>query len=115
MNEPKKLQDDLTENCEFHMPATYLPGGGPHFWMQEYSGILASAVKAFLDREQILEPRQIVLLKEYFAHWIMAPCFRWDPDWTSRPAFCARLERAESREDLWGVLHALLDIGMDPL
>lgn len=96
-----------------HVPQGY-PNGAPLFWMNEVSGVLKDAIKAFLNRESACDAEQFRLVKEYVAHWINAPGFLWDPEWTPRRALIDTLDVAGDRDAVWRVVDKLLDVGIDP-
>lgn len=109
-----EIWKELKTGSTFHMPATY-PDGSPLYWKHEASGVMAGVIHAFVG-EFPLDGEQLRLLKEYIAHWIQAPCWRWETHKTPASQFLARLARAQNREDVWAVLHPLFDeTGMDPL
>lgn len=76
--------------------------GAPGYWMNETSGVLRPAVKAYLERDE-LTGEAIAALRAYFRQWINAPAFRGaDIDelrqgvdgLKSRPAIEAWLDKA---------------------
>lgn len=54
--------------------------GGPLYWRDEASGVLAAAVEAYLahcvDHAPEPTPEQFALLKDYCDYWVHAPCWR---------------------------------------
>jgi hypothetical protein len=103
------------------MPAFYRPPFGlPFYWMDEMSGVLRGAVRAFLDSRVMpgnpaVDVDQVAALREYLVHFINAPCF----DDTGFGAELAKL-----REDVGGLGSAdeiarwigeCMQIGIDPL
>jgi hypothetical protein len=101
------------------MPRMYkLPLGLPFHWAHEVSGHLESAVKAYLDNRidnATIRDDQIDLLREYFVHYINAPC--WD-----NPEFESELldlrtsaKELDSAAEIGAWIAKCMDIGLDPL
>jgi hypothetical protein len=103
--------------------APYRPGGFPLYWMDEQSGALARAVRAWLsyrcNERTAPDAEQIKLLVEYCAHWVKAPC--WERA-TDDLEYVAQLEslrlraalEIKSADDLAKWLHDCLEFGLDP-
>ena len=101
------------------IPAFY-PQGLPLYWRDEESGQLAKAVNAYLDNRlhgTTVTDEQIGLVRDYFVHYIDAPC--WDSDDPDIQAYLQNL-RTSAREldsatkiSEWIV--KALDICLDPL
>ena len=75
--------------------------GAPGYWMNETSGVLREAVKAYLERDE-LTGEEIAALRAYFRQWVGSPLFvgkdiealrREVSGLMSRPAIEARYER----------------------
>lgn len=116
MSEGKKLQDALTENCDFHMPRDYGEFGAPLYWRDDITGVMADAIDTLVALDEPpITAAQFVLLQEYIVHWINAPGWMWGIDWPSRAEFCQRIEQATTRDDLRAVLHDLIEYGIDPI
>lgn len=84
--------------------------GVPNYWMNETSGVLRSAVEAYL-RGRTMTPMQIEALRTYLRQWIMGPWWPSDrldelrqgvDDLTSRQAISGWLAKADK-------------LGIDPL
>lgn len=49
--------------------------GTPGYWRYEASGVLAPAIKAYLERKPLTD-QHIAALRAYFRQWINAPAFQ---------------------------------------
>jgi len=91
----------------------------PKYWMHETSGVLALAVKRYLNREA-LTVRDLAVLKAYLRQWICSPVWDMNPtaDLRSHLAL-GRLRKAvetlHSREHIDAWIHTALEEGHDPL
>lgn len=85
-------------------------GGAPGYWMNETSGVLAGAVKAYLERDE-LTPQEIAALRAYFRQWIMAPGFRGE----DVEALRGKVDGLTSRQAIEAWLNDAISAGVDPL
>lgn len=81
----------------------------PGFWMNETSGVLRSAVEAFLLQDGPLTVGQIVAVRAYLRQWMAA-------EWCGGEVEVLRssLEGIASRTDLSAWYHRALDANIDP-
>lgn len=103
------------------MPAFYKPILGlPFYWMDEVSGVLRRAVRAFLDNRVMpgnpaVSEDRIAVLREYLVHFIHAPC--WDG--SEFEAELAALREAvgglSSADEIAAWIGQCMQIGIDPL
>jgi hypothetical protein len=100
---------------DFEIPQIYLPPtGGPLYWRNEQSGVLAAAVKAFIQKRAAAD--QLKLVAQYIEYYIHAPCW-------NQAATCFADELAHLREssksllnehDIFVWIFKALEIGIDP-
>lgn len=101
------------------MPIVYkAPLGLPFFWRDEASGELNDAVMAYLNNRiegQTVTDAQIVLVRDYLAHYIGAPC--WDDSGFEMEMAHLRstVRELDSATEIQEWIRQCLDIGMDPL
>ena len=81
----------------------------PGFWMNEVSGILAPAVKAYL-RGEPLDVTQVSYLRAYLRQWIAAP------GWAGHGVDMLResIDGLTDRASIAAWVDAAIDIGIDP-
>lgn len=98
------------------IPRVYIPPyGGPVYWRDEQSGVLAEAVNAYLDHVVDKAPaptqEQFDLLKDYCDYWAHARC------WTGEGLEDLRrqIKAVTTVDGLRGWLRAALDECIDPL
>lgn len=97
-------------------PPVYLePQGLPFYWQNETSGVMAAAVKAYLERGEV-QP----ILTRYLAYTINAPCWRRNPhalpeDLAQLDALALAFLNATKKEQVAALLDVALDHGIDPL
>lgn len=84
--------------------------GAPGYWMNETSGVLAPAVKAYLEHDE-LTPQEIAALRAYFRQWINAPAFVGEDVEALRKG----IDGLTSREAIERWLDKAIDAGIDPL
>jgi hypothetical protein len=105
------------------IPPFYRPPHGiPLYWADEVSGILPAAVKAYLDHRIEGAPitdDQMRLVREFFVHYINAPC--WEVP-STEPEYIASLLhlreqafRIKGPGDASRFIEGCLDLGLDPL
>jgi hypothetical protein len=95
------------------------PSSGPGFWRNETGGALVPAMEAYL-RGDVLNVRQVALIRAYLRQWIASPI------WDENPAadVKAKLALAELRFlvcniqsqsaiSIW--LRRAIDMGINPL
>jgi hypothetical protein len=88
----------------------------PFYWKYEQTGMLALAVKAYLDRRHSGAPltgSDIALLRQYLAQWINAPC--WLGPSAKLDFLREVVNTLDSSDKISAWLNAALDIGIDPL
>jgi hypothetical protein len=92
----------------------------PKYWMNETSGLLAHAVRLYLDRPGTLGSNVIALLRAYFVQWIDSQVWDMNPgidDYGRRGLetlrAAARAIRTVEDCDRW--LEAAVAVGIDPL
>jgi hypothetical protein len=103
------------------IPRTYVEllrgNPGPLYWMNEQSGRLPEAVRAYLDHccgeGPDLTADQFVLLRDYCAYWIEAPC--WRGRCGSIEDLRGEIESVCTTEELREWLYRALKVGIDPL
>lgn len=103
------------------MPDFYrAPLGLPLYWRDEVSGLLKETVEAYLDNRVDGKPiteAEIVLLRDYFAHWINAPC--WSPADSPFLEEIATLREEvlelKTAGEISEWIFKAMDIGIDPL
>lgn len=84
--------------------------GLPGYWMNETSGVLAPAVRAYLEHDE-LDGQAIVALRAYFRQWINAPAFEGD----DIDALRRTVDGLTSRQAIDRWLGKAIDAGIDPL
>jgi hypothetical protein len=94
--------------------------GGPGYWMNETSGVLRSAVEAYLRHDDPLPEAHVAALRAYLRQWVMSPVWDQNPHATETDReILAELrhgvDRLLTREaiDLW--LYEADAFGIDPL
>jgi hypothetical protein len=104
------------------LPTNYRPDGLPYYWRDETSGVLAVAIKAYVDgglRRLTTADARVALVKQYCVHWVNAPC--WEilrEDREGLGALRGLREAAEhivSTENIANWIDRALDLGLDPL
>lgn len=104
----------------FEMPDFYLPPLGlPLRWQDEVTGMLATAIDAFLTYQVGEGPEpaeaQVGLIQKYFRYHINAPCWKSSGLETELAALRAGVGELRSPGDLNSWIHKCLEIGIDPL
>jgi len=94
--------------------------GLPFFWRDEVSGILELAVTAYLGYRCNTGPEptpdQVSLLREYFRHWINAPCWSENEGFEEEMAHLkSSIDGLTSCDQLAAWIKEALEIGLDPL
>lgn len=104
------------------MPKVYQPGGGPLRWQDDVTGVLPSAVKAFLDEglgHKRCTPEQVELVRDYCEYYINAPCWQLgeetDPYHIAFLAGREHVKTLKSVKELSVWIRSALDLGIDPL
>ena len=122
------------------LPTNYRPDGLPYYWRDETSGVLAVAIKAYVDgdlRGQTTADARVALVKQYLVHWINAPCWEIALGYRSDSVRLASVlslpspadedgirklrslresaEQLGSEEGIAGWLQGAVDLGLDPL
>jgi hypothetical protein len=90
------------------------PFGVPLYWMNETSGILRSAVQAYVTAETNgpdMTAEQFELFRAYLTYVIHAPCWKG----LDRRRFAFKLAAATDTAAIHTILMELLDFGIDPL
>ncbi len=93
--------------------------GLPFYWQYEGSGKLAMAIAAYVER--VADQSQLILIKEYFAHWVHAPVYDENEFHTDETratlselrAAIAHCEPDQTALENWQM--AALKEGIDPL
>lgn len=92
------------------------PLGGPLRWQDDVTGVLPSAMRAFLDaghpRKHAPTAEQLELVRDYFEYYIAAPCWRKDESFT---AVEERIKTAKTIRELSAWLKDALKVGIDPI
>ena len=83
----------------------------PHFWMNEVSGQLHSAVEAYLHGDS-MESWQIAYCRSYIRQWINPDVWGDDDEINE---LRRRVDELTSREAISAWLATALDMGIDPL
>ncbi len=100
------------------MPETYIgPHGGPLYWMNEETGVLAQAIYAYMAGQgRSMTDGQIELVKEYVLHWLKAPCWIYpDELQAAMDDLQRRIQIATTPHDIDTVWHAMMDkFAIDP-
>lgn len=101
------------------LPAPGTPGT-PRYWQDETSGVLAAAIRSYLDNPDAMTVREIAYVRAYFQQWVDSPVWDLNPahDEQSRATLgalriAARAIRNGAAIARW--LRAAEEIGMDPL
>jgi hypothetical protein len=91
----------------------------PGYWMHETSGVLRSAVEAYLTGN-IMTPDQVAAMRAYLRQWIGSP--RWDENPHATESDREKLETLRrfidtltSRQTIEVWLFSAIEMGMDPL
>lgn len=82
----------------------------PGYWRNETSGVLAPAVKAYLEGDE-LTPQEIAALRGYFRQWVNAPAFVG----ADVEALRTQVDGLTSRQAIERWLDKAIDAGIDPL
>jgi hypothetical protein len=85
-------------------------GAAPGYWMNETSGVLRPAIKAYLEHDE-LTPAEIAAIRAYLRQWIMAD--GWLED--SVEELRAKVDGLTSRQAIDEWLREALKVGIDPL
>jgi hypothetical protein len=90
----------------------------PGYWINETSGVLAPAVKRYLDGE--LEMADIPVIRAYLRQWIGSSVWDENPHQDADSArqlanLRSRVDTISTRPDLDAWLNTAIDMGMDPL
>jgi len=92
----------------------------PKYWMHETSGVLALAVRKYLESPNKSTLAQLALLRMYFQQWVDSPV--WDANPALDDESRADLERLRERchgitnlADMKNWLREAVAMGMDPL
>jgi hypothetical protein len=104
----------------FLMPTTYMPPfGTPLYWMDEQTGVLPDAMRAYVfhaakpETHPAPDASQLALVISYFRYVINAPCWRADKKELVRlRGLAARMTTTEEVEQFLG---DCLEIGLDPI
>lgn len=94
--------ETFAEPAEDERPAV------PGFWMNETTGTLRPAIKAYLAGAT-MAPEQIAAMRAYLRQWIAAPAWRGVDDLRTR------IDELTDRAAISRWLDDALDIGIDPL
>lgn len=104
------------------MPDFYVPPWQtPLYWGDEQTGVLPSAVKAYLDhrldQSKPFQGTQFALVRDYLRYYINAPCWVGDPDWKEDKIaeLQASVTTIKTAEEMHDWLMKCLDMGIDPL
>jgi hypothetical protein len=103
------------------MPRIYVPGpggAGPLRWQDDQSGVLPTAVRAFVGfqvgQTPIPTSDQIEIIRDYIEYYVNAPCWR-----QGEAGEVDQLREAVSGlrtiEDINIFIHECLKCGLDPL
>ena len=84
--------------------------GAPGYWRRETSGVLAPAVKAYLEHDELTE-QEIAALRAYFRQWVNAPAFQG----ADVEALRRTVDGLTSRQAIERWLGKAIDAGIDPL
>jgi len=96
------------------------PDAAPKYWRDEQSGLLAAAVRAYLDNPNAMTLRDVALLRAYLRQWIGSPVWAMAPsmDDRSRAALAvlrASIDRIHDAAGIGNWLRAAMAEGIDPL
>ena len=108
------------QKTKFIFPRFYLPPvGGPLYWRDETTGVLAGAILVFIAHvanksNAAPSADQIELIRDYLDYWINAPCWR---EFESGELLKLREEvkTLKTTEEVHKWLMTALDAGIDPL
>lgn len=108
--------ENMSRQKDFIIPKTYLlPTGGPLYWRDEVSGVLTTAVLAYLN--DTASDASLKLLADYLEYYIHAPC--WDIPGNAFADELAELRRSsktmQTAEEIDDWISRAMDIGIDPL
>lgn len=105
------------------IPNVYRPPLGlPLYWRDDQSGVLADAIKAYLDERiegKQMTAEQFDLVRAFLSYYINAPC--WSRNLTDDEksvrlmALRADVRNLKKPDDISGWIRRCLDIGLDPL
>lgn len=117
MMKPRFWVDAMEKNPipNFYKP----PMGLPLYWRDEQSGQLENAIFAYLEfvTKQTSQPpneTQIFLIRCYFEHYIMAPCWQEDENGTLLK-LRAETKNINSVDAISAWLTVASEIALDPL
>jgi hypothetical protein len=114
-------EERMIPEGEFNIPQIY-PDGGPLRWQDEISGVLPTAMKAFInhkDKADDCTTEHLEIVRRYCEYYINAPCFITNPaegeeDLKASIKQLATIEPLTPQDlDAW--LWKALEIGIDPL
>jgi len=120
------IQYEETMRVTSRIPPIYRPPFGlPLRWQDDESGVLPSAVRAYIDDRLggcKATPEQIELVRDYLQHFICAPC--WNESARNDEELAATLiklridvvkKHVSTADEIYAWIHRCLDIGIDPL
>ena len=115
------LTAKLVARFQKYLPQGALPvTGGPGYWRNETSGVLAPVVTKFLENKQPLTGEEIGIMRAYLLQWILHPVWSTNPHedeegrrtlWELR----VRARKLETISEITEWLSDALDFGLDPL
>lgn len=94
--------------------------GAPLYWRDEVSGVLADAIRIYLNTPDALTVREVSHIRAYLSQWIQAPVWDLNPAHTARSRTALSNLRAgvgaiANATDIRAWLRAALEEGNDPL
>lgn len=92
----------------------------PHFWKAEVTGLLAHAVRAYLENPNAMTVRDVAFMRSYLSQWIQSPAWDMNPHATDRDrAELANLRAGvgaiQTPRDIRAWIVAATEEGLDPL
>ena len=93
---------------------------GPRYWRDEQSGVLAAAVRSYLDNPNAMTLRDVAYLRAYLRQWIGSAVWEMAPsmDHRSRAALAvlrASIDRIHDAAGIGNWLRLAMQEGIDPL
>lgn len=91
------------------------PVSAPGYWMNETSGVLRPAIKAFLAGVE-MTPAQIAAMRAYLRQWIFSPVWDMNPHGAAGlDGLRDGIDSLHSRPQIDRWLDRALEAGIDPL
>lgn len=92
----------------------------PKYWKNEETGILAAAVRSYLDNPDAMTLREVAYVRAYFSQWIQSPAWDMNPHQSEGgrrdlAALRAGVGAIANARDIRAWVSAATARGLDPL